>query len=192
MTDDLERIIRAAIGYEPVPLSIRNHPEITAEFRTAADADGLVERISTAIRKHWQKDREHIVQVPAHAVPTLRRWLESPNGAHTPFQRLTVEAVQGGGILVRTKPYGEREEPCEACEGQTTIIDPISGDEVAYTCPDCAGSGKQRDTLTEHYKRQEAIVEVLTQGDAWKALQQMDATALADALINSNILVREA
>lgn len=50
---DLKTIIRNAIGYEPVPLSIRDHPEITSEFRTAADADGLVERISKAVEEHY-------------------------------------------------------------------------------------------------------------------------------------------
>lgn len=40
-----EAALRAAIGYAPVPLSIRDHPEITSEYRTAKDADGLVERI---------------------------------------------------------------------------------------------------------------------------------------------------
>lgn len=41
--------VRAAIGYEPVPLSIRDHPEIRSEFRTAEDADGLVDRITAAL-----------------------------------------------------------------------------------------------------------------------------------------------
>lgn len=48
----LEEIIKVAIGYDPVPLSIRDHPEITFEYRTITDRDGLVERISAAIRKH--------------------------------------------------------------------------------------------------------------------------------------------
>ena len=47
--NDLKKLIRSAIGYDLVPLSIRNHPEIRAEFRTAEDADGLVERIHDAI-----------------------------------------------------------------------------------------------------------------------------------------------
>ena len=47
--NDLKRLIRSAIGYDLVPLSIRDHPEIRAEFRTADDADGLVERIHDAI-----------------------------------------------------------------------------------------------------------------------------------------------
>ena len=48
-TDHLRDTIRTAIGYDLVPLSIRDHQEIRAEFRTAEDADGLVERIHDAI-----------------------------------------------------------------------------------------------------------------------------------------------
>jgi len=55
VTSELERVIRLAIGYAPVPLSIREHPEITAEYRTSADADGLVERISEALVRHGVK-----------------------------------------------------------------------------------------------------------------------------------------
>lgn len=43
-----EKALRAAIGYAPVPLSIRDHPEITWEYRTTKDADGLVQRILDA------------------------------------------------------------------------------------------------------------------------------------------------
>lgn len=49
-TDHLRDTIRTAIGYELVPLSIRDHPEIRKEFRTAEDADGLVDRIEEALR----------------------------------------------------------------------------------------------------------------------------------------------
>ena len=41
--------ISAAIGYDPVPLSIRDHPEIRSEYRTAEDRDGLVDRITAAL-----------------------------------------------------------------------------------------------------------------------------------------------
>jgi len=46
---DLKQVISNAIGYEPVPLSIRDRPEIRLEHRTAADRDGLVDRISAAL-----------------------------------------------------------------------------------------------------------------------------------------------
>lgn len=47
LADD-RKALEVAIGYEPVPLSIRDHPEIRFEYRTAADRDGLVERILAA------------------------------------------------------------------------------------------------------------------------------------------------
>lgn len=46
---ELRQKISNAIGYAPVPLSIRDHPEITFEHRTAADRDHLVDRISAAL-----------------------------------------------------------------------------------------------------------------------------------------------
>lgn len=57
MFDKLEQVISNAIGYDPVPLSIRDHPEITFEYRTVTDRDGLVDRISKAIRaEFWVSD----------------------------------------------------------------------------------------------------------------------------------------
>lgn len=47
--DELREKIKTAIGYDLVPLSIRNHPEITREFRTVEDRDGLVDRITAAL-----------------------------------------------------------------------------------------------------------------------------------------------
>lgn len=48
-------------------------------------------------------DREHIVTVPPGEMDGLRAWLERPNGAHV-IGRVTLEAVDDGGILVRTMP----------------------------------------------------------------------------------------
>lgn len=50
-------------------------------------------------------DREHIVQLNADERESLRKFLEQPNGSWS-ARRATVEAVVGGGILIRTKPYG--------------------------------------------------------------------------------------
>lgn len=47
-TPDDRRALELAIGYDPVKLSIRDHPEITYEFRTIDDRDGLIERILAA------------------------------------------------------------------------------------------------------------------------------------------------
>lgn len=46
--EDEREGLEQAIGYELVPLSIRNHPEIRFEFRTTEDRDGLVDRILAA------------------------------------------------------------------------------------------------------------------------------------------------
>ncbi|MGW9268350.1 hypothetical protein [Microbacterium sp. NPDC055599] len=48
-TDDEREALKNAIGYDPVPLSIRDHPEIRFEYRTTADRDGLIERILAAV-----------------------------------------------------------------------------------------------------------------------------------------------
>lgn len=58
-------------------------------------------------------DREHIVPVAAKHMDNLRRWLERPNGSFT-ADRVTLEAVEGGGILVRTQPFGGRDVCVEA------------------------------------------------------------------------------
>lgn len=46
--NEQEEALKIAIGYDPVKLSIRDHPEIRYEYRTAEDRDGLVERILSA------------------------------------------------------------------------------------------------------------------------------------------------
>jgi len=48
-TDDRDRdALRAAIGYDPVRVSIAGHPEITETYRTAIDRDDLIERVIAA------------------------------------------------------------------------------------------------------------------------------------------------
>jgi len=49
-------------------------------------------------------DREHIVQLNREETQRLRTWLERLNGGIS-LGRSTFEAVEGGGILVRTKPF---------------------------------------------------------------------------------------
>ena len=39
-------------------------------------------------------------------------------------------------------------ETCTACKGNTTIIDPISGEEEPYTCPDCGGTGRKENQIS--------------------------------------------
>lgn len=50
-------------------------------------------------------DSEHIIRVFKHEMPQLIAFLQNPNGAINFGTRLTIEAVEDGGILVRTKPF---------------------------------------------------------------------------------------
>lgn len=56
----LQRAIRYAIGYAPIRVSITDHPEIRETFRTAEDADGLVERISEKLTESIKAIEERI------------------------------------------------------------------------------------------------------------------------------------
>ena len=60
----------AAIGYAPVKLSIRDHPEITHEYRTIDDRDGLIERILAAgfTRPEFVNTVEEIAALPEGSV----------------------------------------------------------------------------------------------------------------------------
>jgi hypothetical protein len=49
--------------------------------------------------------REHIVQIGAVQVDQLLTWLQAPNGSCSLGDRLTVEAVVDGGLLVRTRSW---------------------------------------------------------------------------------------
>lgn len=51
-------------------------------------------------------DREHHIQLNAAQTEDFRQWLARPNGSSLgDGQRLTVDAVSGGGVLIRTRPY---------------------------------------------------------------------------------------
>jgi hypothetical protein len=54
---------------------------------------------------------EHIIQLSSAEKSKLALWLTRPNGS-CPLNRVTFEAVTGGGILVRTRGYeGEELHP---------------------------------------------------------------------------------
>lgn len=69
-------------------------------------------RAKLGLKKPWPApdrvsesgDREHIVELGRAQRETLIEWLQNPNGSHR-AGRVTFEAVEGGGILVRTDPY---------------------------------------------------------------------------------------
>lgn len=50
-------------------------------------------------------DREHIVQLNRTDTIRLSEFAARPNGALRLGARLTVEAVENGGLLVRTQPF---------------------------------------------------------------------------------------
>lgn len=58
-------------------------------------------------------DREHHVQLSSADRRSLLAWLERPNGswASDSGGRVTVDAVGGGGVLVRTRPYSYQTIP---------------------------------------------------------------------------------
>lgn len=100
-TDHLRDTIRTAIGYELVPLSIRDHPEITKEFRTAEDADGLVDRIELAIRA------EGYVRMSALIAPDEEDldYLSTPPTTHQ-IEEIYIRHLLGG--VLSTKQLRER------------------------------------------------------------------------------------
>lgn len=74
-------------GYEPVaPIDTRRHDTVTSLDRRP----------------------EYIVQVGRSRMDQLREWLKRPNGSLWVNDRLTIEAVEDGGIVVRSQPYRSR------------------------------------------------------------------------------------
>lgn len=66
--EDERATLEQAIGYELVPLSIRNHPEIRYEYRTADDRDGLVDRIiASDFRKGPRPITDEMVEAGVNA-----------------------------------------------------------------------------------------------------------------------------
>lgn len=81
---------------------------------------------------------EHIAELNRDDVARLRDWLETPNGGHrvpqkprgVPYSstRVTFEAVQGGGILVRMYDYSEGPEHVDTLSQAPHEIVAISKD----------------------------------------------------------------
>jgi len=51
---------------------------------------------------------EHVVDIHPRDMWALRAWLVRPNGSHN-IGRVTFEAVENGGIMVRTRPYSHED-----------------------------------------------------------------------------------
>jgi hypothetical protein len=58
-------------------------------------------------------DRDHHVQLSSTDRRSMLQWLERPSGAWTTDNpsRVTLNAVEGGGVLVRTRPYAHVDNP---------------------------------------------------------------------------------
>lgn len=58
-------------------------------------------------RGHIKRDREHVVQTSAADARKLQEFLNHPNGCCILGQdgRAVIEAVEDGGVLVRTEPF---------------------------------------------------------------------------------------
>lgn len=77
-----------------------------ARFQDEPDrtAPVIPEALNAGAPGHKSADREHLTELNPCGVDRLREWLARPDGALS-MGRVTFEAVAGGGILVRTKPY---------------------------------------------------------------------------------------
>ena len=54
--------------------------------------------------------REHVVPLNRNDATRLAAFATRPNGAMRLADRLTIEAVEGGGLLIRTLPVGLRDD----------------------------------------------------------------------------------
>lgn len=77
------------------------HGAVQALKDATAEIRALKQEIETLKR---DRGFEHVVEVPNAHMDRLRGWLERPNGA-LPLNRVTLEVVATGGILIRTRPY---------------------------------------------------------------------------------------
>lgn len=69
---ELQDIIKAAIGYDQVPVSIDGYPEIHWTFRTLKDRDDLVKKISHAVFPLLMAQRvDHEWEAPYSAASDL-------------------------------------------------------------------------------------------------------------------------
>jgi len=104
------------LGFRPDYLSQEKWLHVQAEM-------GLIERsidgrqyragpLSPSLEEFSRKLKEmgeHNVQLNREQAAKLRAWLATPNGSCSLGDRLTVESVEGGGLLVRTRPWRVRQ-----------------------------------------------------------------------------------
>ncbi len=89
----------------PIPAPVAPEAGLAADFQPETPkaeirSDGGAAKGSKPVFP----DREHIVDIPAHAMRDFCRWIQHPNGAHR-IGRVCFEAVASGAIMVRTQLY---------------------------------------------------------------------------------------
>lgn len=71
-------------------------------------AETVARAVHRAVLVRVLADRDHHVQLNDTERRALIGFLERPNGSWTGQGRLSVDAVSGGGVLVRTRPYSHQ------------------------------------------------------------------------------------
>lgn len=102
--------------------------EAVAEAVTAA-----AEAVYRAVLTRVIGDRDHHVQLNSHETTEMLQWLASvPRGGSVWVgSRLTLDSVQGGGILVRTRPYSYQYRVSSAQQDiRRENAEPIDADQV--------------------------------------------------------------
>lgn len=101
--DGNEDFIRVRVGERTVYDG--NHDDLG--WSGMAGVRQVAEALHRAILARVIADRDHHVQLSSTDRRELIWFLENPNGSWHPGQpsRLSVDAVEGGGVIVRTRPY---------------------------------------------------------------------------------------
>lgn len=53
---------------------------------------------------------EHIITITNEDRLKLLEWLAAPNGSLAVHERVTMESVEGGGVMIRTRPWKPQEK----------------------------------------------------------------------------------
>lgn len=91
------------IGGNRWPVASANHDE--HGYAGMELAETVARAVHRAVLVRVLADRDHHVQLNDTERQALIGFLERPNGSWTGQGRLSVDAVSGGGVLVRTRPY---------------------------------------------------------------------------------------
>lgn len=94
------------IGGNRWPVASANHDEHGNAGMELAET--VARAVHRAVLVRVLADRDHHVQLNDTERRALIGFLERPNGSWTGQGRLSVDAVSGGGVLVRTRPYSHQ------------------------------------------------------------------------------------